>query len=43
MKYRIDPMYVVNRPPDLFFEHLSKAEVHFLAFRSLNLYFILNV
>jgi len=34
---------ILNRPnvcsqPDLFIEHLSKAEVHFLALRCLNLY-----
>ena len=33
-------MYVVHRSPDLFIiEHLSKAEAHILALRSLNLPF----
>ena len=31
-------MHVVNRPPDLFIEHLNKAEVHFLVLRCLNWY-----
>jgi len=39
--FRIDPiMYVVHRSPDLLItEHLSKAEAHILALRSLNLPF----
>jgi len=42
MQYTIQTvlMYVVHRSPDLFIiEHLSKAEAHILALRSLNLPF----